>query len=122
MRYNPRLSSCLSLKPIENEEAQRAALNKLSQVKKYEISLLALQDLDVVGREMLGDDLKEKRELQREERKKRIAQIHEAVNYFQQQANGRRANLLAATINQVDATRVSECLWELEYEDILNNY
>jgi hypothetical protein len=108
--------------PVENEEARRAALNKLSQVKKCEILLLALQDLDVVGREMFGDDLKEKRELQREERKKPIAQIHEAVDYFQQQANGCRANLLAATINQVDATRVNECLWELEYQDILNKY
>jgi hypothetical protein len=35
--------------PVENEEQRRAALNKLSKVKKYEISQLALQDLDVIG-------------------------------------------------------------------------
>jgi hypothetical protein len=69
--------------PIENEEERRADLKKLSQVKKYEILLLALKDLDVAGHAMLASDLKEKRQKQRDEQKKRIAQIHEAVDYFQ---------------------------------------
>jgi hypothetical protein len=44
--------------PIESEEERRAALNKLSKVKKYGISQMAVLDLDVVGRELLGPDLK----------------------------------------------------------------
>jgi hypothetical protein len=34
---------------IETEEEQRAALNKLLQVKKYFLNQMALQDLDVIG-------------------------------------------------------------------------
>jgi hypothetical protein len=45
--------------PIESEEELQAALNKLSKVKKYGISQMAILDLDVMGRALLGPDLKE---------------------------------------------------------------
>jgi hypothetical protein len=46
--------------PIETvEKDQRAALDKLSKVKKYKLSPMALQDLNIVGREMLGQHLRD---------------------------------------------------------------
>jgi hypothetical protein len=108
--------------PIKTEEECRAALNKLSTVKKYQISQMALQDLDVVGHAMLGPDLKAKRLEQRDKRKERIAQIHEAVEHFQSEARTRRQNLqdLQAT-SAGDEDTVSECSWEVECADILPN-
>jgi hypothetical protein len=84
-------------------------------VKKYEISQLALQDLDIIGQEMLGHNLKEKRTKQREEHQKWIAQIHEAIAHFQSQANSHRENLKALALNHNEG----ECTWEVEYSDIL---
>jgi hypothetical protein len=55
---------------LETEEERRAALNKLSRVKKYSFNPMALKDLDVVGQAMLGPGLRETRMKQREERKK----------------------------------------------------
>jgi hypothetical protein len=52
------------------------ALNKLLQVKKCFLKQMALQDLDIVGRDMLGPDLKVTRLKKWEERLKQIAQIH----------------------------------------------
>jgi hypothetical protein len=73
----------------ETEEEQRAALNKLSQVKKYFLNQMKLQDLDVIGQYMLGPDLKATRLKKQEEWLKQIAQIHKAVGYFQLEAEKR---------------------------------
>jgi hypothetical protein len=124
--------------PVENEEECRAALNKLSQVKKYEISQLALQDLDVVkkykisqlasedldvvGRQILGHNLKEKRLKQKKDRQKWIAQIHEAVAHFQSLADSRRDNLKAVSRNNHETEGGCDCMWEVEYMDILNRH
>lgn len=102
---------------IETEDERIAALKKLSNVKKYEVSQLAIRDLDVIGREMLGPNLKETRLQQREDRQKRIAQIHEAVDHFQATAKIRRENLAASAGPEVGT--VCECSWELDYVDIL---
>lgn len=75
---------------IETEEDRRAALNKLSKVKKYKICPIALYNLGVVGREMLGPGLRESRLKEREDQQKFIAQIHEAVAHFKSSAKTRR--------------------------------
>jgi hypothetical protein len=108
--------------PVETEEERRAALNKLSTVKKYGISWPALQDLDIVGREMLGPDLREMRLKQREDRLKRIAQIHEAVAHFQSEATIRRQSLQARLVDdEEEEDTVSDFAWEVEYCNILLN-
>jgi hypothetical protein len=108
----------------ETEEDRVAALNKLSQVKKYAVSQMALLDLDVVGREMLGPNLKENRSKQREDRLKEIAQIHEAVAHFLSVAQARRENLRAHSVVDVDDDdnddeTKREGYWEMDYVDIL---
>jgi hypothetical protein len=100
--------------PIETEDERIAALKKLSNVTKYEVSQLAIQDLDIIGRKMLGPNLKEMRLQQREDRQKRIAQIHEAVEHFQTTAKIRRENLAVP-----DLPTEWECSWESDYVDIL---
>jgi hypothetical protein len=89
-------------------------------VKKYAISQIALLDLNVVGREMLGPNLKEHRSKQRENQLKQIAQIHKAVAHFLSVAQARRQNLQVHSVDDVDDddTR-SECSWEVDYVDIL---
>jgi hypothetical protein len=52
---------------VETEVEWIAALKKLSQVKKYFLNPLALKDLNVVGWEMLVQNLKETRLKQRDE-------------------------------------------------------
>jgi hypothetical protein len=106
--------------PIETEDKRRAALNKLSTVKKYGICLLALQDLDLVGREMLGPDLKASRQKEREDQNKRIAQIHEAVAHFQTVAGIRREHLHARLANNENTPH--ECSWEIDYIDIIPKF
>jgi hypothetical protein len=106
---------------IETEEERRAALNKLSTVKKYGICQTALQDIDLVGREMLGTDFREVRLRQREDRIKRIAQIHEAVAHFQSEAEIRRQRLQVMLVNVEEEDTESDYSWEVEYCDILLN-
>jgi hypothetical protein len=109
-----------SITPVETEEERIAALKKLSQVKKYFLNPLALKDLNVVGWEMLGQDMKETRLKQRDDQKKMIAQIHEAVAHFQNGANKRRQDLEGRTANdRNDEETSSNCYWEVEYTDIL---
>jgi hypothetical protein len=109
--------------PMETEEDQRAALNKLSKVKKYKISPMALKYLNIEGRAMLGQEgMRELRLKQRADQLKFIAQIHEAVTHFQSEAKTRRQNLQASFANNDKndgKDTKSVCSWELECSDIL---
>jgi hypothetical protein len=81
---------------------------------------LALKDLNVVGWEMLVQNLKETRLKQRDEWKKQIAQIHEAFAHFQNGANNCQQPLEAMSCNDCNHTETSSnCYWEVEYADIL---
>jgi hypothetical protein len=108
--------------PIKTEEERRAALNKLSTVKKYKINPMALKDIDAEGRALLGDGLRDARLKQRADHQKFVAQIHEAVDHFKSEAAIRRENLRAILSNNdgndADDT-VSVCAWEEEYSDII---
>jgi thymidylate synthase len=110
----------ITKEPIESEEERRDALNKLSKVKKNEILQMAILDLDVVRREMLGPDLKENQRKQRDDRQKQIDQIHEAVAHFQSEAETRRVGLQNTALDEDDTH--SNCSWEEEYINILPGY
>jgi hypothetical protein len=108
--------------PMETEEEQRAALNKLSTVKKYKINPMALKDIDAEGRALLGDGLRDACLKQRADRQKFVAQIHEAVDHFKSAAAIRRENLgiISSNDNGNDADdTASVCAWEVEYSDII---
>ena len=79
---------------------------------------LAIQDLEVVGQALLGNEFKENQRKKRDGRLKQIAQIHEAVDFFQEITDERRQGLQALI---ADAT---PCSWEIEYADLFseNNY
>jgi hypothetical protein len=103
---------------IETEEEQRAALNKLLQVKKYFLNRMVLQDLEVIGRDILGPDLKATRLKKWEEQLKQIAQVHEAIAYFQIEVQKWQQRLQALAAND-ENTVTTVCSWEIEYVNIL---
>ena len=105
----------------ETELEHRSAPNKLSKVKKYLINRMSIQDLDVLGREMLGAEFKDTRRKKRDDRLKQLAQIYEAVAYFQGVAKKRRDSLQAfAAFDILEELGVATiCSWEAEYADIL---
>jgi hypothetical protein len=109
-----------SINPVETEEEWIAALKKLSQVKKYFLNLLALKDLNVIGREMLGQDMKETRSKQRDDQKKMFSQINKAVAHFQNGAIKHRQGLEGRTANdRNNEATSSNCHWEVEYANML---